>query len=130
MPASPNLWHSAPELRLSLDQPLTLKAKEEPALMRIYTHADCIAHPVPEGHPERPARLSHLLGHLDAVGITQDSPLLTAPAIDDRTVDARPVEFGHHLVAGGAGRPVRFAHPRAFRGVGFVGVDLGIDDHA
>ena len=56
--------------------------------MRIYTHADCIAHPVPEGHPERPARLSHLLGHLDAVGITQDYPLLTAPAIDDRAVDA------------------------------------------
>ena len=56
--------------------------------MRIYTHTECLAHRVPEGHPERPARLSHLLNHLDDLGLTQDHPPHTAPTIDNAVVNA------------------------------------------
>lgn len=46
--------------------------------MQIITHADCLRHQVHAGHPERPERLSHLLAHLDACGLSQDHPLIEA----------------------------------------------------
>src|SRR5438128_708112 len=43
-------------------------------------------------------------------------------------VDADRVHGRHHLVAGDVIGPVRDTVPGPFRGVGLVGVDLGIDD--
>ncbi|NCF43721.1 MAG: histone deacetylase family protein [Proteobacteria bacterium] len=49
--------------------------------MRIYTHAECLNHLVMEGHPERPERLSYLMGHLQQVGFTDDFSVMTPPPI-------------------------------------------------
>ncbi len=50
--------------------------------MRIYTHELFLEHRVPEGHPERPARLSHVLAHLDKVGLLDANPLAEAQAAE------------------------------------------------
>jgi acetoin utilization deacetylase AcuC-like enzyme len=60
-------------------------------MLRIYTHEDCVAHQVPEHHPERPARLSFLLQHLERVGFTADYPLHVAPQIGEA-----PIALAHH----------------------------------
>ena len=49
--------------------------------MRIYTHSKCINHLVPEGHSERPDRLTHLLAHLEQTGIARELPYFEASPI-------------------------------------------------
>ena len=49
--------------------------------MRIYTHSKCIEHLVPEGHSERPDRLTHLLAHLEQTGIARELPYFEATPI-------------------------------------------------
>ena len=49
--------------------------------MLIYTHEDCLAHEVPEGHPERPERLAFLMDHLERTGFLQDHSLQMAPTL-------------------------------------------------
>ena len=44
--------------------------------MHIYSHRDCTLHEVPEGHPERPDRLTHLLRIMESEGLLDDHPLL------------------------------------------------------
>ena len=55
--------------------------------MLIYTHENCVAHEVPQGHPERPDRLVHLLKHLKETGVTDDFPLKSAPKIGSAQVN-------------------------------------------
>ncbi len=54
--------------------------------MRLYSHADCVNHETPEGHPERSDRLAFLLAHLEQCGFTQDHPVLEASPIEDELV--------------------------------------------
>ena len=54
--------------------------------MRLYSHADCVSHQTPEGHPERSDRLAFLLAHLEQTGFTQDHPVLEASPIQDELV--------------------------------------------
>jgi len=49
--------------------------------MRIYTHSKCIEHLVPDGHSERPDRLTHLLAHLEQTGIARELPYFEATPI-------------------------------------------------
>ena len=49
--------------------------------MRIYTHATCIEHRVPEGHSEQPDRLVHLLAHLEKIGMSQQVDYFQATPI-------------------------------------------------
>lgn len=59
--------------------------------MRIYTHPEYLAHEVANGHPERPERISHLLNHLNQLGITQDFiPQQPLPIADERILAAHP----------------------------------------
>ena len=55
--------------------------------MLIYTHENCVAHEVPQGHPERPDRLVHLLKHLKETGVTDDFPLKSAPKIGSAQIN-------------------------------------------
>ena len=48
--------------------------------MQIITHPSYVEHAVAEGHPERPARIAHLLAHLENLGL-QDN-LVTAPSAE------------------------------------------------
>ena len=54
--------------------------------MRLYSHADCVGHQTPEGHPERPDRLAFLLTRLEQTGFTQDYPVREALPIEDELV--------------------------------------------
>src|SRR5579871_5179772 len=45
---------------------MKLRCFEYPMTTALITHPDCLKHEVPPGHPERPARLSEILGLLDA----------------------------------------------------------------
>ena len=63
--------------------------------MHIYTHDLCQQHEVPAGHPERPERLTALLAHLDACGITQDAPLRAASIASIE--DIRRAHPQHHV---------------------------------
>ena len=54
--------------------------------MRLYSHADCVSHQTPEGHPERSDRLAFLLAHLEQTGFTQDHPVLEALPIEGELV--------------------------------------------
>ena len=54
--------------------------------MRLYSHADCVSHQTPEGHPERSDRLAFLLTRLEQTGFTQDHPVLEALPIQDELV--------------------------------------------
>ena len=58
----------------------------ETCIVRIYTHDYCLHHHIPDGHPERPARLAYLLEHLANTGFTEDHPLCEAPAISDQMI--------------------------------------------
>jgi acetoin utilization deacetylase AcuC-like enzyme len=53
----------------------------------IYTHEDCLAHEVPEGHPERPERLAFLMGHLERTGFLQDHSLQVAPSLPRELIE-------------------------------------------
>jgi acetoin utilization deacetylase AcuC-like enzyme len=55
-------------------------------MLRIYTHDDCLAHAVPEGHPERSARLAFLLQHLEQTGFASDYPIQVAPQIENASI--------------------------------------------
>ena len=59
--------------------------------MLLLTHEECIQHNVPEGHPERPARLNYVLRYLEDVGFTIDHPL--SPALP---IPADLVNRAHH----------------------------------
>ena len=50
--------------------------------MRIYTHSECTEHLVPDGHSERPNRLTTLLAHLEKTGIASELPYFEAKPID------------------------------------------------
>jgi acetoin utilization deacetylase AcuC-like enzyme len=54
--------------------------------VRLYSHADCVSHQTPEGHPERSDRLAFLLTRLEQTGFTQDHPVLEALPIQDELV--------------------------------------------
>ena len=54
--------------------------------MHIYTHPEFIHHDVAEGHPERPDRLRHLLGHLDREGILDDCQLREPRDLSDAQI--------------------------------------------
>ena len=54
--------------------------------MRLYSHADCVSHQTPGGHPERSDRLAFLLTHLEQTGFTEDYPVLEALPIEDKLV--------------------------------------------
>lgn len=58
----------------------------ETCIVRIYTHDYCLHHDIPDGHPERPARLAYLLEHLANTGFTKDHSLCEAPAISDEMI--------------------------------------------
>jgi hypothetical protein len=47
---------------------------------------------------------------------------------EDRAVDADLVHCRHHLVTRGVIGPIRHMVPGSLRGVGLIGMDLGIDD--
>ena len=55
-------------------------------VMHIYTHPEFIHHDVAEGHPERPDRLRHLLGHLDREGILDDCQLREPRDLSDAQI--------------------------------------------
>jgi acetoin utilization deacetylase AcuC-like enzyme len=44
----------------------------------LFTHPDCARHEMQPGHPERPARLSAILGHLEETGLAQQLDHVTA----------------------------------------------------
>ena len=48
-------------------------------LTKIVTHADCLLHKNPPGHPEQVARLSHVLDVLGPLNL----PLINAPLVAD-----------------------------------------------
>ena len=54
--------------------------------LRLYSHADCVSHQTPGGHPERSDRLAFLLTHLEQTGFTEDYPVLEALPIEDELV--------------------------------------------
>ena len=54
--------------------------------MRLYSHADCVSHQTPQGHPERSDRLAFLLARLEQTGFTQDHPVFEALPIEDELV--------------------------------------------
>ena len=67
-------------------------------MLKIYSHSTCIEHGVAEGHPERPERLTSLLQHLDATGISQDFPLSEPSAASaDDIMRAHPSAYLAHL---------------------------------
>ncbi|MEE3361376.1 MAG: histone deacetylase family protein [Pseudomonadota bacterium] len=56
----------------------------------LLTHADCLTHVTPEGHPERVARLEHLLHALEGLDLTR----VTAPmASDDDLLRCHPQDY-------------------------------------
>ena len=67
-------------------------------MLRIYTHAECLEHQVPGSHPERPARLAHLIEHLERTGFARDYPLRVAPDIEQaRIAAAHDASLMHRL---------------------------------
>lgn len=74
----------------------------------LLTHADCLGHVTPNGHPERVARLEHVLHRLEGLDLRRE----TAPRVDDadllrchpqshidRIETARPDAGSHQLDA-------------------------------
>ena len=62
--------------------------------MKILTHPIYQEHLVPEGHPERPERITSLVGHLRASGITQDHKLVEASsASPEEILRAHPQSY-------------------------------------
>ncbi len=54
--------------------------------MRLYTHPEYLNHLVMDGHPERPERLSYLMNHLQAIGLTDDFQVLKPQPIAETRV--------------------------------------------
>jgi len=53
----------------------------------LLTHADCLGHVTPDGHPERVARLEHILHALESLDLNR----VTAPlAADDDLLRVHP----------------------------------------
>ena len=63
--------------------------------MRLYTHPEYLNHLVMDGHPERPERLSYLMNHLQAIGLTDDFQVLKPQPIAEARVLA--AHSGSHL---------------------------------
>jgi acetoin utilization deacetylase AcuC-like enzyme len=56
----------------------------------VLTHADCLTHVTPEGHPERVARLEHVLHRLEPLDVNR----VTAPmAADDDILRIHPASY-------------------------------------
>ncbi len=56
----------------------------------LLTHADCLTHVTPDGHPERVARLEHVLHALEALDLTR----VTAPlAAEDDILRVHPSDY-------------------------------------
>ena len=63
----------------------------------LLTHADCLGHVTPEGHPERVARLEHILHALEPLDLKR----VTAPlAADDDLVRIHPQRYIREIRAG------------------------------
>ena len=56
--------------------------------MRLYTHPDCLAHEVPNGHPERPDRLRALTTLLRATPVAAELDEQSAPLASDELLAA------------------------------------------
>jgi len=76
-------------------------------------------------HQPEPARV----GGLDPDHVGRVESVQGPGRHQDGAVDAHGVHGRHHVIAGDLGRPVEVRRPRPGRGVGFVAVDLGVDDH-
>jgi len=59
----------------------------------LFTHADCLAHQVPEGSPEIPARLAGVLQALEADAFAELIRLAAPPASDADITLIHPAEF-------------------------------------
>lgn len=60
----------------------------------VLTHADCLTHVTPEGHPERVARLEHVLHTLEPLDVNR----ITAPiAADDDILRIHPASYIEEL---------------------------------
>ena len=103
----------------------------------LITHAECLEHVTPDGHPERVARLEHVLHALQGLDLRRE----TAPLVDpahlayvhpqshvDAIVAAQPAEGFHQLDADTWMSPGSVN--AAFRAAGAVvkAVDLVLDD--
>ncbi|MBO6882567.1 MAG: histone deacetylase family protein [Marivita sp.] len=103
----------------------------------LITHAECLEHVTPNGHPERVARLEHVLHALEGLDLRRE----TAPLVDpahlayvhpqghvDAIVAAQPAERFHQLDADTWMSPGSVN--AAFRAAGAVvkAVDLVLDD--
>ena len=77
---------------------MPLRGPRDEVIVRIYSHAECIRHETPDGHPERPDRLTFLLAHLEQTGFTQDHPVLEAlPVADELVHQAHHPKLMHRL---------------------------------
>ena len=62
----------------------------------LITHADCLGHVTPDGHPERVARLQHILHALDPLDLNR----VTAPmAAEDDILRIHPADYLHDIRA-------------------------------
>ncbi|MCR9259521.1 MAG: histone deacetylase family protein [Pseudomonadaceae bacterium] len=69
--------------------------------MHIYSHPVCLEHRVPDGHPETPQRLQRVLQHLNECGISQQYPILDAPAaLEEDILRAHPASHLAFIHAG------------------------------
>lgn len=60
----------------------------------LLTHADCLTHETPDGHPERVARLEHVLHALEPLDLTR----VTAPlAVDADILRVHPADYLAHV---------------------------------
>ncbi len=60
----------------------------------LLTHADCLGHVTPDGHPERVARLEHILHALEGLDLNR----VTAPlAADDDLLRVHPESYIHDI---------------------------------
>lgn len=74
----------------------------------LITHADCLRHVTPEGHPERVARIEHVLHALESLDlhrvtapeVTRDALLRCHPAAYIDAILAREPQAGHEQIDG------------------------------
>lgn len=68
--------------------------------MRLYTHADCLAHEMQPGHPERPDRLRAVLSHFAQSGILDDLDVSSpSPATQADLERAHDAGYVRHIYA-------------------------------
>lgn len=103
----------------------------------LITHADCLEHVTPDGHPERVARLEHVLHALQGLALRRESAPLVDPAHlayvhpqshVDAIVAGQPAEGLHQLDADTWMSPGSIN--AAFRAAGAVvkAVDMVLDE--